>query len=427
MRLMDRLRTDAHGPCLGIPEGYLDSVVVKAYHVDIALAVEEAAFSGLVRIPVHVKSGAAAACRTFYLHAAAGLRVSAASVNGVPAVVVRGRATSIEVPEEAAVCGGASAVIEVHFAGLISKLRTDGLYMIETVDKKSHAGAEKAVAGRLRAEGSQGTGQEGGGGGEGETRGQGGSKASIDIRRNGAAVEAVASGGRSSGNSSGSSTPASSTLAAHAPGVVLGTHLEPTHARELLPCVDVPRSKAVFHLTLRGVPRHLQAISNTPILHTEDETAAADDGRYAVKTVVFQPTPVMPTYVFGFWVGDFHCVSARALMTAAVRSSDVSLPPPPPARLEEEEDAVQINVHVVRGVGLKGVEFALEFATRAFELFSKLFSVRFPIPKLDLIGLPQMHGLGMENFGAITCLQVCMCVCVCVAITCLQGCVCVCG
>ncbi|CAN0413183.1 unnamed protein product, partial [Ectocarpus sp. 12 AP-2014] len=113
----------------------------------------------------------------------------------------------------------------------------------------------------------------------------------------------------------------------------------------------------------------------------------------------------MPTYVFGFWVGDFHCVSARALMTAAVRSSDVSLPPPLPARLEEEEDEVQINVHVVRGVGLKGVEFALEFATRAFELFSKLFSVRFPIPKLDVIGLPQMHGLGMENFGAITCLQ----------------------
>ncbi|CAM9206567.1 unnamed protein product, partial [Ectocarpus sp. 4 AP-2014] len=158
---MDRLRADAHGPCLGIPEGYLDSVVVKAYHVDIALAVEEAAFSGLVRIPVHVNArAAAAACRTFYLHAAAGLQVSAASVNGVPAVVVRGRATSIEVPEEAAVCGGASAVIEVHFAGLISKLRTDGLYMIETVGKKLDAGAEKAVAGRLRAEGSQGTEQE---------------------------------------------------------------------------------------------------------------------------------------------------------------------------------------------------------------------------------------------------------------------------
>ncbi|CAM9607841.1 unnamed protein product [Ectocarpus fasciculatus] len=117
----------------------------------------------------------------------------------------------------------------------------------------------------------------------------------------------------------------------------------------------------------------------------------------------------MPTYVFGFWVGDFHCVSARALMTGAVRSSsDMSLPPSPPPRTRlaaEEEEAVEINVHVVRGVGLEGVEFALGFATRAFELFSRLFSVRFPIPKLDLIGLPQMHGLGMENFGAITCLQ----------------------
>ncbi|CAM9971222.1 unnamed protein product, partial [Hapterophycus canaliculatus] len=57
-------------------------------------------------------------------------------------------------------------------------------------------------------------------------------------------------------------------------GAVLGTHLEPTHARELFPCVDLPRAKTVFRLTLRGVPRHLQAISNTSVLRIENDDVA---------------------------------------------------------------------------------------------------------------------------------------------------------
>ncbi|CAM9910660.1 unnamed protein product, partial [Laminaria digitata] len=54
-------------------------------------------------------------------------------------------------------------------------------------------------------------------------------------------------------------------------GCVVGTHLEPTHARDLFPCVDLPSAKAIFHLTLRGVPRHARAISNTPVLRVEHD------------------------------------------------------------------------------------------------------------------------------------------------------------
>lgn len=156
-----------------------------------------------------------------------------------------------------------------------------------------------------------------------------------------------------------------------------------------------------------------------------------------MKTVSFQPTPLMPTYVFGFWVADFHCLTTRALATGVDGAAGPLLcceslapalpplpatsrplspvPPPPfspllPLPPEEEircdEETVEVSVQVLSSVSLEGAEFALDLARRAFELFSRLFSVRFPLAKLDLLGMPRMHGLGMENFGAITLLQV---------------------
>lgn len=227
---------------------------------------------------------------------------------------------------------------------------------------------------------------------------------------------------------------------------VLGTHLEPTHARDLFPCVDLPSCKAVFHLTLHGVPAHLQAISNSPILREEQglRVGAADVEGTAnpspggeikgppKKSVSFQPTPVMPTYIFGFWVGDFQCLTTQAiaprdgrdatLMCCKALSTEMTMPSAPAVEKKNGENGegeyveeeggnegppgVEINVHVLRTVSLEGARFSLDFTRRAFELFSGLFTVKFPLPKLDMLGLPMMHGLGMENFGAITMLQV---------------------
>lgn len=222
-------------------------------------------------------------------------------------------------------------------------------------------------------------------------------------------------------------------------GGVLGTHLEPTHARDLFPCVDLPSCKAVFHLTLHGVPVHLQAISNTPVLRVEKgaggpAVAGAVEGvcPRAVKTVAFHPTPVMPTYIFGFWVADFHHITTHALATKSSRTAELlccgtlvpelpaSSAPPPGQEGEGSEEAeegegvgeafqVEINVQLLKTASLDDGRFSLDFTRRAFELFSRLFAVRFPLPKLDILCLPRMHGLGMENFGAITMLQVSYC------------------
>eukprot|EP00752_Nemacystus_decipiens_P001823 g1761.t1 len=378
-------------PSVEIPSDYLKSVAVSAYHLDIVLDAERATYAGSVRIELDIttdltrqavgqEDGEASAdkggigCTSFYVHASPGLQLSAATVNGNPGKVVRApssltHVTRIDVPPEAALHSG-TAAIEINFASVISRSRTDGLYMALSKNPKGR----NVMEGLGEAEAAQRGDEEGGD--AGQRSGSDGREGAVGALRG----YATGSVGET---------------------IVIGTHLEPTHARELFPCVDLPSRKAVFHLTLRGVPRHLQAISNTPVLHSEDVNGAT--------AVTFLPTPRMPTYVFGFWVGDFHCTSARSLALAAVPScgaGSLSLPPMPPPPSGEEDSSVLINVHVVKGVGLEGAEFALDLARRAFELFSGLFSVPFPLPKLDVIALPgPMHGLGMENFGAITCLQ----------------------
>lgn len=82
---MVRCFTDGESPPSHIPREYLDCVEIRAYHIELFLAVETATFSGRVRIPVHI---AGAAREVFYLHAA-DLELSSATVNAVPASIER--------------------------------------------------------------------------------------------------------------------------------------------------------------------------------------------------------------------------------------------------------------------------------------------------------------------------------------------------
>lgn len=424
---MDRRRrpiSTALAPIRDIPSEYLESVKVLAYHLDLNLAVEKAQFTGCVRIIVQISGPPRS---DFYLHSALGLVLARATVGGTSATIVKYRlslasVTKLEVPAEMAVYG--RSVIEVDFSGSISTWRPEGISMLGHNHPAEESDFCDAVTGRGRLEDGPGLSDGGGGKGVGKNEEEPdkfhGSESATNTSRD--AVER-----EPSGISYSTTTATSNTIRRQASafpvGGVLGTHLEPTHARDLFPCVDLPSSKAVFYLTLRGVPRHLRAISNTPVLHVENEgdpTAVATaegengDSRTLLKTVAFQSTPIMSTYIFGFWVGDFHCLTTHAWATDTGRTTTllcggslVSKPQTPsPLSNRPEENTVEISVHLPKTVDLQGARFCLDFARRAFELFSRLFSVPFPLPKLDLLGLAQMHGLGMENFGAITLLQV---------------------
>src|SRR5215472_4218769 len=147
------------------------------------------------------------------------------------------------------------------------------------------------------------------------------------------------------------------------------TQFESTDARRAFPSFDEPAFKATFDVSL-VVDKSDTAIANMPIAA---DTAGPGDGKHTLK---FQTTPKMSTYLLVFLVGDFQCTNGEA-------------------------DGVKIGVCATPDkVGL--TTYGVDVAKYVLHYYNEYFGIHFPLPKLDLIGLPDFEAGAMENFGAIT-------------------------
>ncbi len=150
-------------------------------------------------------------------------------------------------------------------------------------------------------------------------------------------------------------------------GAILTTQCGPTGARRIFPCVDRPDRKAPIRFEAT-VPEELDVVFNTPI---EDETREG-----ATKVVRFARTPPMATYLFYLGVGRFEA----AHRTAA--------------------DRVRLTVLAPAGRSAEGA-YALERAAELLPAFERYYGLPYPLPKLDLIAVPEYAYGAMENWGAI--------------------------
>ena len=85
----------------------------------------------------------------------------------------------------------------------------------------------------------------------------------------------------------------------------------------------------------------------------------------------------MSTYLLAFIVGEFDYVEGR------------------------DANGVLIRVYTPMTKSEQG-HFALEVAQKTLPFYSNYFKVNYPLPKLDLIAIPDFSAGAMENWGLVT-------------------------
>ncbi|KAJ3324928.1 Aminopeptidase 2 mitochondrial [Boothiomyces sp. JEL0866] len=157
------------------------------------------------------------------------------------------------------------------------------------------------------------------------------------------------------------------------------TQFEATDCRRCFPSWDEPNLKATFDITL-CVPKDRTALSNMNVISETD----VQIGDKTLKSVKFATTPIMSTYLVAMCVGEFDYTEAVAT-------------PVKPANAR----SITCRVYTLKGQKELG-KFGLGVSTKTLEFFSSYFDVAYPLPKMDMVAIPDFAAGAMENWGLVT-------------------------
>lgn len=145
------------------------------------------------------------------------------------------------------------------------------------------------------------------------------------------------------------------------------TQFEDMHARKAFPSFDEPIFKISYQMSI-SAPEHQVIVGNTPV-----EKQSVEAG---VKTVLFEKTKPMPTYLIAYTVGPFDSAEMTGL--------------PVPGR-----------IYVPKGYADK-TKFVIKHTPEILASLENFFDIKYPYKKMDFVAVPNFTHGAMENVGLIT-------------------------
>ncbi|KAF8461376.1 peptidase family M1-domain-containing protein [Kalaharituber pfeilii] len=146
------------------------------------------------------------------------------------------------------------------------------------------------------------------------------------------------------------------------------TQMEPTDARRAFPCFDEPALKATYEVSLIA-DKNLTCLSNMDV-KSEEELPSRK------RKVNFNKSPPMSTYLLAFIVGDLRYI-------------------------ETNDFRVPVRVYATPGNEKHG-DFSLKLAAKTLKFYEETFDSPFPLPKMDMVAIPDFSAGAMENWGLVT-------------------------
>jgi aminopeptidase N len=141
------------------------------------------------------------------------------------------------------------------------------------------------------------------------------------------------------------------------------TQFESLDARRAFPCIDEPGKKAIFGVSFI-VSNKLDVLSNMPEKLIQSINAST-------KRIVFLDTPIMSSYLVAFCIGEFDSIQGLT------------------------KRGILVRVYTPPGKSFQG-DYALSAAIRCLDLYDEFFGSPFPLPKLDMIAIPEFAMGAME-------------------------------